>query len=140
MYGKTVDDFTYRGVLFRWVLSPNRFIYRIYVEQELIGTIPVSQVKTRMLPEAIKALYPICDAWLEMQAPIITGVIDTGGGEGISGWGLATEELTLSRLKEVMAELKDTQPDVLVISRTVAKALEVKPKKKRAAKGKGIKG
>ena len=64
MYGKTADDFEYRGVLFRWVRSPNRFIYRIYVESELIGTIPVSQVRARMLPSAIEALYPICSEWL----------------------------------------------------------------------------
>jgi len=162
MYGKTVDDFEYRGVLFRWVLSPNRFIYRIYVESALIGTIPVSQVRARMLPSAIEALYPICDAWLkdnsphlasemafDMNPPPHSGEITTEamaknrdddeiGGPG--GGSTEDEELTLSRLKEVMAELKDTQPDVLVISRTVAKALEVKPKKKRAAKGKGIKG
>ena len=64
MYRRTLDDFEYRDIQFRWVLSPNRFIYRVYREQELIGTIPVSQVRARMLPSAIEALYPICDKWL----------------------------------------------------------------------------
>ena len=75
MYGRNYDDFAYRGIQFRWVLSPNRFIYRVYREQELIGTIPVSQVRTRMLPEAIKALYPICDGWLKDSSPHLASEI-----------------------------------------------------------------
>ena len=78
MYGRNYDDFEYRGVLFRWVLSPNRFIYRIYVESELIGTIPVSQVRARMLPSAIEALYPICDTWIGEHGVIVYPEVELG--------------------------------------------------------------
>ena len=69
MYGRAADNFEYRGVKFRWVLSPNRLIYRVYHGSDLIGTIPTAQVRLRHLPEAIEYLYPICDAWLENNPP-----------------------------------------------------------------------
>ena len=122
MYGKTVDDFEYRGVLFRWVLSPNRFIYRIYVESELIGAIPVVQVKARMLPSAIEALYPICDAWLENRKEDVDAV----------GAGLVATQIVLNkpyRLKK--QHLGSRETDDMVVSPIA--------KKKRVAKGNGRK-
>ncbi len=67
MYGKTYDDFTYRGVEFRWTLSDNRKIYVVRDRESLgiIGTIPASLIKGRQNPEAIEQLYPVCDVWLE---------------------------------------------------------------------------
>ena len=150
MYGRNYDDFAYRGIQFRWVLSPNRFIYRVYREQELIGTIPVSQVRTRMLPEAIAALYPICDAWIDRAeeaelVPIIQAARlewqEKGGrpwqevAEGIPIFGAPlTENQMAVKRQEIVDEL--LSPDD-PISEYVLKAAAIEiatAKKKRATK------
>ena len=134
MYGLTRDDFTYKDISFRWVLSPNRFIYRVYHESELIGTIPVSQVRARMLPKAIEALYPICDKWIET-LPVVNApsVFIDESVPPILGASLTAKQWAVKR-QEVVDEL--LSPDD-TISEYVLKAAAIEiaaAKKKRATK------